>query len=191
MKKFILTLTAIFGFISLSQAQIDTESLIDNALSMVQKGDNNDIGRALDLVSSGLKGSVASGDGIFKDKLMSQANGLSALTSALKGGVADKGALSKTLGLIKTLVAAQGLSNLIKGGSLAGKAAKVASSIGVIKSGLPLLNAGGKVADITKLLDKVSSKSSVLDKSGFFAKFGQKAAKKKLGSALDMLGGLF
>lgn len=192
MKKIFLTLTAILGFFSLSQAQVDTESLIDNALSMVQKGDNNDIGRALDLVSGGLKGSLASGDGIFKDKLMSQANGLAGLTSALKSGVADKGALGKTLGVLKTMLAAQSLSNLVKGGGLAGKASKVASSIGVLKAGLPLLNnAGGKLGDVTKLLDKVTGKSAVLDKTGFFAKFGQKAAKKKLGSALEMLNGMF
>jgi hypothetical protein len=190
MKKITLFLlfTLVVSFSSFSQ--IAVEDLIDNASSMVQKGDNQDMSRALDLVTMGLKSTAGQGDGIFKDKLISQIGSLGAITTALKGGVADKTALQKTLGVLKTLIAAQGLSSLLKSGNLLGKAAKVASAIGIIKGGLALLGTGKKVDDVASLLDKVSGKTEKLDKKGLFAKLAQNALKKKLGSALGMVNGL-
>jgi hypothetical protein len=190
MKKSILILAAIIFTSTFSFSQLSAESLIDNAMSMVQKGDNQDMARAIDLVSMGLKSEVNSGSGIFKDKLLGQLGGLSSIATALKGGVADKTALQKTLGVLKTLFAAQSLSNMLKGGNLLGNAAKVASAIALVKGGLSLLGSGSKVDQITSILDKVTGKSAKLDKKGFFAKFAQNALKKKLGGALDMVNGL-
>lgn len=190
MKKIILILSTIVFTYTYSFSQLSAESLIDNAVSMVQKGDNQDMARAIELVSGGLKSEVNSGSGIFKDKLLSQLGGLSSIATALKGGVADKTALQKTLGVLKTLFAAQGLSSMLKSGNIVGKGAKVAGAIATVKGGLSLLGSGSKVDSITSILDKVSGKSAKLDKTGFFAKFGQKALKKKLGSALDMVNGL-
>jgi hypothetical protein len=190
MKKSILFFATILLTVNLSFSQLSAESLIDNAMSMVQKGDNQDMARALDLVSNGLKSEVSAGGGIFKDKLLSQLGGLSSIATALKGGASDKTALQKTLGILKTLFAAQSLSNMLKGGNLLGNAAKVASTIGLVKGGLSLLGSGSKVDQIGSILDKVTGKSAKLDKTGFFAKFAQKALKKKLGGALDMVNGL-
>jgi hypothetical protein len=190
MKKLILVLATILFTASMSFSQFSAESLIDNAMSMVQKGDNQEMARAIDLVSMGLKSEVNSGGGIFKDKLLGQLGGLSSIATALKGGAADKTALQKTLGILKTLFAAQSLSNMLKGGNLLGNAAKVASAIALVKGGISLLGSGSKVDQITSILDKVTGKSAKLDKKGFFAKFAQKALKKKLGGALDMVNGL-
>ncbi len=190
MKKIIFVFALFVGSVNLSFAQLSAESLIDNAISMVQKGDNQDMARAIDLVSMGLKSEVSSGNGVFKDKLIGQLGSLGAITSALKGGVADKTALQKTLGILKTLFAAQGLSNMLKGGNILGNAAKVAGAIGIVKGGLSLLGSGKKVDDIASILDKVSGKTAKLDKKGLFAKFAQNALKKKLGGALDMVNGL-
>lgn len=190
MKKNVFLILLLVSSVNFSFAQLSAESLIDNAISMVQKGDNQDMSRAIDLVSMGLKSEVNSGSGIFKDKLVSQLGGLGSIATALKGGVADKTALQKTLGILKTLFAAQGLSNMLKGGNILGNAAKVASAIAVVKGGLSLLGSGKKVDDIAGALDKITGKTAKLDKKGIFAKFAQNALKKKLGSTLGLVNGL-
>ena len=190
MKKLVFAFVVSLFITSSGYSQIDTESLIDNAMSMVQKGDNQDIGRALDMVSLGLKNGIGSSEGIFKDKLIGQLANLGSITSALKSGVVDKPALGKSLGILKTLVAAQGLSGLIKGNKLVGNVAKITSAIAVIKGGLSLLNQGKEVDTVASLLDKVSGKADKFEGKGLFKKIAQNAAKKKMGKALDMLNGL-
>ena len=177
-------------FINVSKAQISASDLLENAISMTQKGDAQDVARAVDLVSAGLKAEVSPSNGIFKDKLLSQVGNLGSIVSALKSGNGDKTKLITALGTIKTLLAAQGLSNMLKGGNLVGKAAAVASAIAVVKGGLSLLSNGKNTDGVSSLLDKISGKTAKLDKKGLFAKMAQNALKKKLGSALDMVNGL-
>jgi hypothetical protein len=188
MKNIFFTFALFLGLWTNAQAQIETSTLIDNAMAMVGKGDNADIGRALDLVTMGLKSDQ--GNGIFKDKLVKQVANLGNVSSALKGGVLDKAAMTKSLGLLKTMLAGQALSNLVSGNQLGGNAAKVMSNIGVVKNGLSLLGDAKQAASIGKILDKVGGKSAKLDKSGLFAGFAKKAVKKQLGSALGSLSGL-
>jgi hypothetical protein len=188
MKKVIFTCALFLSIFAKVNAQIDTSTLIDNASAMVSKGDNADIGRALDLVSMSLKGDQ--GGGIFKDKLIGQVANLGSVSSALKNGVVDKGAMTKSLGLLKTMLAGQALSNMVSSNTLAGNASKVLSNINTVKSGLSLLGDAGQAASIGKVLSKVGDKSAKLDKTGFFSGFAKRAARKKLGSALGSLSGL-
>lgn len=190
MRKLLLVFVASFFIICKGYSQIDTESLIDNAMAMVQKGDNKDIGRSLDMVSMGLKNGIGSSEGIFKDKLIGQLANLGSITTALKSGVVDRPALGNSLGILKTMVAAQNLSGLIKGNNLVGNVAKITSAIAVIKGGLSLLNKGKEADTVANLLDKVSGKANKFEGKGLFKKIAQNAAKKKMGKALDMLNGL-
>ncbi|MFT5884670.1 MAG: hypothetical protein ACI9IP_001127 [Arcticibacterium sp.] len=174
-----------------SQAQSFDLGILDNAMSMIKSGNNNNKVAAIlgDAVMS-LKDEVVQSQTSFAPKLLSQVTALAGLIPSIKKGNVDLTLVQKIISTVKTLVAAQRLKGLLSGGSLSGKGSEVGNNVNLLKSGMSLLGGGSSVDKLSKTLNMVGKKSGKLDKSGMFASMAQKAIGKKLGSSLNLLSGL-
>lgn len=191
MKKIVIVLAFVCALFSTNvQAQSFDLGMLDNAMSLINQGKQNQAAGLLEKAGSLLSEESKGSKNQFGGKILSQVGLLSSVLPSLSKGNANLATVSKIINTIKTLQAASNLSNLI-GGGLKGNGSKVAGNIGILKTGLSMLNLGGNTNKIVGVLDKVSGKSAKLDKKGLFSGLVQKGAAKKLNSSLGLLGNMF
>ncbi|UBM58193.1 hypothetical protein LAG90_15405 [Marinilongibacter aquaticus] len=174
-----------------SSAQGFDLSILDNAIGMVNQGNNKQASNLLTDAISGISKEVKGSNTAFAPKIASQLGNLSGMIPGLSSGKTNVGGLQKVINTIKTLVAANRLKKMLGGGSLLGKGKLVGDNTNLLSQGLSLI--GGdkpEVSRIGKLLGAVSKRSSKLDSSGLTAKIAKKVIGKKLGSSLNMLEGI-
>lgn len=189
--KQILLLATIALCSSSLQAQSFDLSSLDDITSLINKGGSNTkvvglLGGAMD----GIKSEIGNSNSSFAPKILGQVANLGSMIPALKSGNINTNLITKAISTIKTLIAANRLKNMLGQGSLLGKSSQLSSNVGVLQQGLGMLGGGSKVDKIFSLLNVVNKKSPKLEKDGLFGKLASKAISKKLGSSLDMLGGL-
>jgi hypothetical protein len=191
MKKIVIVLAFVCALFSMNvQAQSFDLGMLDNAMSLINQGKQSQAAGLLEKAGSLLSEESKGSKNQFGGKILSQIGLLSSVLPSLAKGNANLATVSKIINTIKTLQAASNLSNLI-GGGLKGNGSKVAGNIGILKTGLSMLNLGGNTNKIVGVLDKVSGKSAKLDKKGLFSGLAQKGAAKKLNSSLGLLGSMF
>lgn len=191
MKKITKTLLAFLfiGFISLSTNAQDLEGLLDSALSMQQKGDNDGLANALSGISTGLEKEANENGGDFKDKMLSQVGGIKKLIPLASKGMVKQAPLQKLVSTVKLLLGANRLSNMLGGGgSLIGKAAGLKSSLGLLSAGSSVLG-GGQADKLGGLISGAMGNVNKLEGNSMAAKAAEPALKNQLGGILGMVKG--
>lgn len=191
MKKITKTLLAFLfiGFISLSANAQDLEGLLDSALSMQQKGDNDGLSNALSGISTGLEKEANENGGDFKDKMLSQVGGIKKLIPLASKGMVKQDPLQKLVSTVKLLLGANRLSNMLGGGgSLIGKAAGLKSSLGLLSAGSSVLG-GGQADKLGGLISGAMGNVNKLEGNSMAAKAAEPALKNQLGGILGMVKG--
>ena len=189
----ILTLCAILAFVSISNAQnLSAESLLDNAVSLSDKGDAKGAADALTKGTNALESEAKSSDGDLKSQLLKKTGDLKSLIPTIAGGKASSGLLAKGVSAIKMLLGANRISSLLgKGDSgLLGKASSLTSSLGLVKSGSSILGSGEQ-GKLNSLIGDATKSVSGLDKSGMAGKLAAKTAAPQLGSIVKLVGSSF
>ncbi len=191
MKKFTLIVaTLLFFLVPETKAQSFDIGTLDNAISLLKNGKQKESSKVLGPAMKLLTNSVSSNKKGFGGKILSQVGGLSDMLPALSKGNGDAGKAIKSLSMIKMLMGALNLNNMLKGGSLLNKSSDLLSNVNLLQSGLGLLKGGAKMDQLTSSLGKIAKKAPKLGKSGFCAKRTDKGIAKKLTSSLSLLNGL-
>lgn len=191
MKKLTKTFFA-FLFIGLMAFTVnaqDLEGLLDSALTMQEKGDNDGLAKALSGISTGLEKEVNDNGGDFKDKILSQVGGIQKLIPLASKGMVKQGPLQKLVSTIKLLLGANRLSNMLGGGgSLIGKAAGLKSNLGLLSAGSSILG-GGQADKLGGLISGAMGNVNKLEGNSMAAKAAEPALKNQLGGILGMVKG--
>lgn len=179
----------LFGSFSFQSQAQGLEGLLDQALSMQEKGDKKGLADALGGISSGLEKEANDNGGDFKDKILSQVGGINKLIPLASKGMVKQGPLQKLISTIKLLLGANRISNMLGGGgSLIGKAAGLKSSLGLMSAGSSILG-GGKADQLGGLISGAMGNVDKLDGNKLAAKAAESGLKGQLGGMLDMVKG--
>lgn len=185
-----IILTVLFiGLSNLASNAQGLESLLDNALSMQEKGDNDGLAQALSGISNGLEKEANDNGGDFKDKILGQVSGIQKLIPLASKGMVKQGPLQKLVSTIKLLLGANRISNMLGGGgSLIGKAAGLKGSLGLLSAGSSILG-GGNSDKLGGLISGAMGNVDKLDGNAMAAKAAEPALKSQLGGILSMVKG--
>lgn len=189
----ILTLCVVLTFVSMSNGQnLSAESLLDNAVSLSDKGDAKGAADALTKGTDALESEAKSSGGDLKSQLLKKTGDLKSLIPTIAGGKASSGLLAKGVSAVKMLLGANRISGLLgKGDSgLLGKASSLTSSLGLVKSGSSILGSGEQ-SKLNSLIGEATKSVSGLDKSGMTGKMAAKAAEPQLSSIVKLVGSSF
>lgn len=189
LKAILFSAILVFSGVSLQAQSFDISSL-DKVTSLFNQGNTKQAASLLGTALSGIKSEVGNSNTSFAPKILSQVGSLSSMIPALTKGNANAGLFAKAISTIKTLLAANRLKGMLGQGSLLGKSNQLTSNVGILQQGLGMMQGGGSVDKISGLLNVVNKKAPKLEKSGLFGKLASKGISKKLGSSLDLLGGL-
>lgn len=176
---------------------VSVEGLLDQAVSLTQKGNNSsELVNVLNLGSAALSKELSaggSGNNNLTSKLLGQAGILKNLIPLATQGNLKVDAISKVVNTIKLLLGANRISNLLGGGksNLLGNAAALTSNLGLLKAGSSVL--GGDSSNILGgLINGVTKNIGKFDKKGFLGigggKFAAGMANKKLQKIVSLVG---
>lgn len=193
MKKYVFSFIAVLGLLAFSATSyaqgLSVESLLDQAVSLSQKGDHTGVSDALKLGSTALEKEANTSGGDLKSKLLGKAGDLKSLIPLASTGKLSSGVLGKAVNAVKMLIGANRISSLLgKGESgLLGNAASLTSNLGLIKAGSSILG-GSTQSSLTSLLGDASKSVKGLDKGGVAGKLAATASSKQLGSIVKLVG---
>ncbi|MGR3810404.1 hypothetical protein [Jiulongibacter sp. NS-SX5] len=167
----------------------DISGMLDNVVSLQEKGDNKALGNALGSLSKSLEKEANDTGGDFKDGLLKQVGGLNKMIPLASKGMVKAGPLKKLVSTIKLLLGANRVSNLLAGGGgLMGKASALSSGLSMMKGGSSIL--GGSSDKFSGLIDGAMGNVNKLSGGGMAAKAAEKALPGQLGGILSMAKGV-
>ncbi|MCU0324074.1 MAG: hypothetical protein MUF45_02315 [Spirosomaceae bacterium] len=189
MKKTLLGLITVGFLFVLNTASVQAQSiedLLNNAMSMHEKGDLKGLESALSLSSSKLESEAKESKGDFKDKLTSSLGGLKALIPLAGQGQVKKDGLQKVINTVRLLLGANRLSGMLGGGNLLGNVAGLKGNLGLMQLGMSAL--GGQSSNqLGSLISSAMGGIGQLERGGVAAKTAEPAVRKQLGGVLDFV----
>ncbi len=190
-RSWIITLAALFA-VTFSYGQ-SVESLLGKALSLSNSnGSQKEIASLLGQSTSLLNKELNSSGGEMKGKLLSQVGQIENMIPLASQGKLNGNALSKVINTVRTLLAANRISNMLKGGKsgLLSNASALTSNLDLLKSGAAVL--GGNSGKVNSLISAATKGIGKFDKKGFLGigggELAAKTTSKKLSSLVSLVG---